>query len=63
MEAGWIGKKEAVATLKACQALAARRGKDTQHIVIEMGVGWAGATAGFKQDSRDRLETTEQCHI
>ena len=42
VEAGWIRKKEAVATLKAWQTLAIRRGKDPQHIVIEMGVGWAG---------------------
>ena len=39
---------EAAATLKAWQALAIGRGKDPQHIVIEMGVGWAGATEGFR---------------
>ena len=49
VEAGWIGKKEAAATLKAWQALAIRRGKEPQHIVIEMGVGWAGATEGFRK--------------
>ena len=47
VQAGWIGKAEAAVTLKAWQALAIRRGKKSQYIVIEMGVGWAGATEGF----------------
>ena len=45
---GCIGKKEAVVTLQAWQDLAIRKGRDPQHIVIEMGVGWAGATEGFR---------------
>ena len=49
VEAGWNGKKEAAATLKAWQALAIRRGEDPQHIVIEMGVRWAGTTEGFRK--------------
>ena len=49
MKAGWIGEKEAAVTLKAWQALAVCRGKKSRHIVIEMGVGWAGATEGFQK--------------
>ena len=44
---GWIGKREAAATLKAWQGWAIQRGKETQHIMIRMGVGWTGATEGF----------------
>ena len=48
VKAGWIGEKEAVVTPKACQALAIRRDKKPQYIVIEMGVGWAGAKEAFQ---------------
>ena len=48
MEAGWIGNKETAVTLQACQDLATWRGRDPQHIVVEMGVGWAGPTKGFR---------------
>ena len=51
VEEGWIERKEASATLKAWQALAIRRGKDPQNIVIEMEVGWAGATEGIQRGS------------
>ena len=44
-----IGKAEAVVTLNAWQALAIRRDSKPQHIMIEMGVGWVGATEGFQK--------------
>ena len=49
VKAGWIGQPEAAATLAAWQELALRRGETNQHILIEMGVGWNGATEGFQQ--------------
>ena len=49
-QAGYnIGKAEAAVTLEAWQALAICRGTNPQHIMIEMGVGWAGASEGFKK--------------
>ena len=50
VETGWIGKKEAAVTRQAWQDLANpnQRGRNPQHIVIEMGVGRAGATEGFR---------------
>ena len=48
VKAGWIGEKAAAVTLEAWQALAIRRAKKPQYIVIEMGVGWAGAKEGFQ---------------
>ena len=48
------------ATPKAWQGLAIRRVKEPQHIVVEMVVGWAGATEGFKMVfSRIRTVGTE----
>ena len=69
-KAGLLGKKEeAEVTLQAWQDLAIRRGKDHQRVVIEMGVGWAGATEGFRMvfsrsDShgRDRQSLEEAEH-
>ena len=47
--AGWIGQAEAAVTLAAWQKLAIRRGKKSQYVMIEIGVGWAGgATEEFK---------------
>ena len=49
VQAGWIGQAEAEVTLAAWRKVAVLRGEQNQHIMIEMGVGWNGATEGFKK--------------
>jgi len=49
VEAGWVQKAAATATLAQWRDLAIRRGPGAQTIMIEMGVGWEGATEGFKK--------------
>ena len=49
MKAGWIGQAEAEVTLAAWKELAVRRSEKNQHIMIEMGMGWNGATEGFRR--------------
>ena len=49
VKAGWIEQAEAEATLAAWRKVAVLREAQNQHIMIEMGVGWNGATEGFKQ--------------
>ena len=49
VEAGWVQKAAATATLARWRDLAIRRGPEAQTIMIEMGVGWEGATEGFRK--------------
>ena len=49
VKAGWVWEAEAEITLAAWRKVAVLREEKNQHIMIEMGVGWNGATDGFKQ--------------
>ena len=49
VETGWVQRAAATATLARWRGLAIRRGPEAQNIMIEMGVGWEGATEGFRE--------------